>query len=420
MEMEGISAPEIEAYFATEPDSGGGTNAPATVPSTHSAVKPPKTAPLPPPTGESFVLSIFSYFILNNPTIEKRNVAFHGTSGASEWTEKYSDKHQRKYWRHNTTGERTWKDPTKPNTPHSLPKTPRAAPKAEVGDVFATGSSPASSAAGAVPAALKGDPRLKTYDMMRKMLPEGAVRQKMEVDGISQADIDAYFGGGAGGSEERTNSSSSSSSGTAPASTGGGANIDPRYEKFVKMMKMLPEGAVRQKMSIEGFSDSEIDSFVENGAPAAGNSPLPAESSALAPPASTTGSGPIDPRYEKFVKMQKILPEGPVRQKMSIEGFSDQEIDNFIANGPPSAGTGAASSAMASSPAPGRGGLMAQIQGQVVLKKTGGPDASKPRPVPGGGSGGGLTLLDQLKGGVNLKKVRNENYVPKNDLLVSK
>ena len=32
--------------------------------------------------------------------------------------------------------------------------------------------------------------------MMRKMLPEGAVRQKMQVDGIDSDDIDAYFSGG--------------------------------------------------------------------------------------------------------------------------------------------------------------------------------------------------------------------------------
>jgi hypothetical protein len=31
------------------------------------------------------------------------------------------------------------------------------------------------------------------YDKMRRMLPEGAVRQKMEMDGISSSDIEAYF-----------------------------------------------------------------------------------------------------------------------------------------------------------------------------------------------------------------------------------
>ncbi len=33
------------------------------------------------------------------------------------------------------------------------------------------------------------------YDKMRKMLPEGPVRQKMSVDGFSEEEIDAYFAG---------------------------------------------------------------------------------------------------------------------------------------------------------------------------------------------------------------------------------
>ena len=37
--------------------------------------------------------------------------------------------------------------------------------------------------------------------------------------------------------------------------------VDPRFEKFDKMKKMLPEGAVRQKMMLEGFTPEEIDKF---------------------------------------------------------------------------------------------------------------------------------------------------------------
>ena len=40
------------------------------------------------------------------------------------------------------------------------------------------------------------DERYATYIKMRKMLPEGAVRQKMQNDGLlSTAEIDAFFGG---------------------------------------------------------------------------------------------------------------------------------------------------------------------------------------------------------------------------------
>ena len=253
--------------------------------------------------------------------------------------------------------------------------------------MFSPGGSSASTPPSALLTSLAANPRLKTYDMMRKMLPEGAVRQKMDFDGISQAEIDAYFGVSAQREEMNSTTSSSSKS---------DCSIDPRYEKFVKMMKMLPEGAVRQKMSIENFSEAEIDYFIANGAPAATDS-NPVTSIPQV-------QGPVDPRYEKFVKMQKILPEGPVRQKMSMEGFTDQEIDNFITNGPPSVGASLSSPPTST---PDRGGLMAQIQGQVTLKKTNGPNISKAASGGGGRGGGkGLTLLDQLKGGVTLKSVR--------------
>jgi hypothetical protein len=38
-----------------------------------------------------------------------------------------------------------------------------------------------------------GASRVLTYDRMRKMLPEGAVRQKMRTDGIHEDDINEYF-----------------------------------------------------------------------------------------------------------------------------------------------------------------------------------------------------------------------------------
>ena len=41
---------------------------------------------------------------------------------------------------------------------------------------------------------------------------------------------------------------------------------DPRFEKFSKMLNMgLPEGAVRQKMTAEGYTSSEIESFLNPG-----------------------------------------------------------------------------------------------------------------------------------------------------------
>lgn len=42
-----------------------------------------------------------------------------------------------------------------------------------------------------------------------------------------------------------------------------------------------------------------------------------------------------DSRFEKFRKMQKILPEMAIRQKMGLEKFTAQEIDDFFSKPPP-------------------------------------------------------------------------------------
>jgi hypothetical protein len=37
--------------------------------------------------------------------------------------------------------------------------------------------------------------------------------------------------------------------------------VDHPFRKYIKMKEMLPEGAVRQKMTADGFSSSDIDNF---------------------------------------------------------------------------------------------------------------------------------------------------------------
>jgi hypothetical protein len=100
----------------------------------------------------------------------------------------------------------------------------------------------------------------------------------------------------------------------APAATTA-AVVDERYAKYDKMRKMLPEGAVRPKMTTDGFTPAEIDAFF-SGTP-------------LAAPAATTAAV-VDERYAKYDKMRKMLPEGAVRQKMTTDGFTPAEIDAFF------------------------------------------------------------------------------------------
>eukprot|EP01040_Poterioochromonas_malhamensis_P011521 gene11521-12563_t len=158
--------------------------------------------------------------------------------------------------------------------------------------------------------------RFEKYEKMKKMLPEGAVRQKMNLDGFSEAEIESFFSG------SYLTSPSSSASAPAPAPA-----VDlSRFEKYEKMRKMLPEGAVRQKMNLEGISESEINAFFDGSLSA-----MLAKAAATPSSASAVSSAPVDPRYEKFEKMKKMLPEGAVRQKMGLEGFSEQEINDFFA-----------------------------------------------------------------------------------------
>ncbi|KAJ1442627.1 hypothetical protein B484DRAFT_389988 [Ochromonadaceae sp. CCMP2298] len=97
------------------------------------------------------------------------------------------------------------------------------------------------------------------------------------------------------------------------------------------MLKMLPEGAVRQKMMGDGFSESEINNFITNGPPLI--SPPPDTSAPAPAAAAPAAAAPLDPRLEKYAKMKKLLPEGAVRQKMQMDGFSPEEIEAVFGGG---------------------------------------------------------------------------------------
>ncbi len=92
-------------------------------------------------------------------------------------------------------------------------------------------------------------PLLKRYVRMRQQqIPVGAVRQRMEADGVSAAVIDAFFSGGA--SELLQDSAAPSVK----------SSIDT--SKFAKMLTLgIGEGAVRQKMVASGISNEDINTF---------------------------------------------------------------------------------------------------------------------------------------------------------------
>lgn len=93
------------------------------------------------------------------------------------------------------------------------------------------------------------DEKFKKYKKMLQMhIPPGAVEQKMRNDGLSEVDVDRFFG-----------RASSDAGPTASES-------DPRFAKYFKMRKMhIPDGAIVQKMTADGLSAAEMASFFGGG-----------------------------------------------------------------------------------------------------------------------------------------------------------
>lgn len=56
--------------------------------------------------------------------------------------------------------------------------------------------------------------------------------------------------------------------------------------------------------------------------------PVPATNTTSA--ISSLPSPAVDDRFVPYIKMKNILPEGALRQKMQVDGFSSHEIDNFV------------------------------------------------------------------------------------------
>lgn len=157
------------------------------------------------------------------------------------------------------------------------------------------------------------DPKFEKFVKMKKILPEAAVRHKMALDGISAQEIEDFMSGKVSSNPTPTQVSNTDSASNSSSSL---IATNPKFEKFVKMKKLLPEAAVRQKMSLDGISNEEIDDFM---------------SGKVSPPSVVQPiQQSLDPKFEKFVKMKKILPEAAVRQKMSLDGISAQEIEDFM------------------------------------------------------------------------------------------
>jgi hypothetical protein len=134
--------------------------------------------------------------------------------------------------------------------------------------------------------------------------------------------------------------------------------VDPKFAKYEKMLKMLPEGAVRQKMKQDGIVDSDIEKFFSSRGNIVVNTSATSEESqsvkpniAVTPkdviPAPPKGSfwESVDPMYSypkdvKEVKDVKTVPTETkpeetkkVEQKFEVsEQKLITEMNNYISN----------------------------------------------------------------------------------------
>eukprot|EP00339_Tiarina_fusa_P012646 CAMPEP_0117009208 /NCGR_PEP_ID=MMETSP0472-20121206/8431_1 /TAXON_ID=693140 ORGANISM="Tiarina fusus, Strain LIS" /NCGR_SAMPLE_ID=MMETSP0472 /ASSEMBLY_ACC=CAM_ASM_000603 /LENGTH=1991 /DNA_ID=CAMNT_0004711433 /DNA_START=103 /DNA_END=6075 /DNA_ORIENTATION=- len=173
------------------------------------------------------------------------------------------------------------------------------------------------------------------YRKMFKMgMPEGAIMQKMTIDGVAQNVMDSVIA--------REVPGPASIASTAPADVTGTSagpkvssllpeeeEVASQYRKMVKMG--MPEGAVAQKMAVDGVAQNIIDSVVAGEVPAPAGAPVPAPPAVSGPKVSSLSpeEEEIAGQYRKMLKMG--MPEGAVAQKMAVDGVAQNIIDSVVA-----------------------------------------------------------------------------------------
>ncbi|POM77563.1 Formin-2 domain containing hypothetical protein, partial [Phytophthora palmivora] len=153
----------------------------------------------------------------------------------------------------------------------------------------------------------------KYFKMLKMGLPEGAVRQKMKVDGVDERALD--LGGDAPFSKLPKPARKMEIIASVSEVK---LKDDPKYAKYFKMLQMgLPEGAVRQKMKADGVDERALE---------LGGDAL--VSQMTGPSSENNVKLKEDPTFAKYFKMLAMgLPEGAVRQKMKAEGVNEHALD---------------------------------------------------------------------------------------------
>jgi hypothetical protein len=145
------------------------------------------------------------------------------------------------------------------------------------------------------------DSKYAKFEKMRTLkLPEGAIRQKMQAEGISISDMESFF------------------------------NSEPQIDAAsLVACRSLPQGWSSQLDASSGntyyyHQDSRVTQWE-----------YPAQNESTTD--TTLGAGQSDTTHSKYIKFHKMrqlqLPDGAIRQKMLADGMGEVDIDTFFKDG---------------------------------------------------------------------------------------
>ena len=149
----------------------------------------------------------------------------------------------------------------------------------------------------------------KFKKMLSMGIPAPAVRQKMIMAKVPEADIVSFF------SEGDRDSDAEVKKPKPP---------NPKLQKFKKMLSMgIPKAAIRQKMIMDSIPEAEIDDFF-------GDKPKIHIRSGNKGAAAREQTNPALKKFKKMLSMG--IPEPAVKQKMVMAQISDADIAAFFGN----------------------------------------------------------------------------------------
>jgi hypothetical protein len=169
-----------------------------------------------------------------------------------------------------------------------------------------------------------GNNSLLKYRIMLRSLPEGSVRQKMNIDGISPVEISNFF------QREIQSTRNDESNATSPnSSIISSKPTEPRQSQRKSISEQLSKLASirRNSLSLASNESGDRRDSVSTCSETKSQRPPPPPPPLLPPKSSNTT--PL-PNTEKYMKMRNILPDEVIQHKMKQDGIPGDMIDEFF------------------------------------------------------------------------------------------